>query len=56
MAMFPDNFPFSRRDDDAPVVEAAPLDPANAFADDFPFSKREVQPATVAGPVHAAPL
>ncbi len=48
MAMFPDNFPFNRRDDDAPVVEATPLNPVDAFADDFPFTKREEQPAPAA--------
>jgi hypothetical protein len=46
MAMFPDDFPFNRRDDDEPatttsepVVEAQPLS-ADAFADDFPFNQK----------------
>ena len=41
--MFPDDFPFNRRESEAaaqePVIEAQPLS-ANAFPDDFPFSKK----------------
>ncbi len=43
MAIFPDDFPFNRRDDELPVVAATPLDPARTFSDDFPFTKREPQ-------------
>ena len=43
MAMFPDDFPFNRRDDEPatsePVVEAQPLS-TNAFPDDFPFNTK----------------
>ena len=62
MALFPDDFPFNRRSDDAPVVEATPLEPANAFHDDFPFGNRQAEApapaaaAEVAETVEAEPV
>jgi hypothetical protein len=55
MAIFPDDFPFTRREAEveaaateapAPVVQAQPL-AADAFANDFPFTKREADAPTV---------
>jgi hypothetical protein len=40
MGLFPDEFPFTKRQDDQPVVEATPLAPASVFPDDFPFNGR----------------
>jgi hypothetical protein len=59
MAMFPDDFPFNRREREAevaetqaPIVEAQPL-AANAFPDNFPFNKREAE-AQVEAPADGA--
>jgi hypothetical protein len=52
MGLFPDDFPFTRREPEAaaqePIVEAQPL-ASGAFPDDFPFNtKREAQAAPAA--------
>jgi len=54
--MFPDDFPFNRRDDEPatsePVVEAQPLS-ANAFPDDFPFNQKSEPQADAAAEARA---
>jgi hypothetical protein len=58
MAMFSDDFPFTRREaeaaTEAPVVQAQPL-AADAFDDGFPFTKRETPAVAAPARVAAAP-
>ena len=46
MGLFPDDFPFSKRQGDAePVVEATPLAPSSVFPPGFPFNDNQPAPA-----------